>query len=97
VEGTVDLELLFSRLLGHLEAFYASLKADQVDEDEYKARSCVLGRTVEARVGEQTLRGKALYLEHDGALVLRSDEGLIMRLGWVNETSIRITKEGEKG
>jgi BirA family biotin operon repressor/biotin-[acetyl-CoA-carboxylase] ligase len=90
----VEEELLTS-LLHHLEAFYIRLKADEVDEDEYKARSCVLGNWVEARIGNQTLRGKALYLDHDGALVLRSDENLIFRLAWVNETSIKITKEGE--
>jgi len=88
-------EELLTSLLRHLEAFYIRLKADEVDEDEYKARSCVLGNWVEARIGNQTLRGKALYLDHDGALVLRSDENLIFRLAWVNETSIKITKEGE--
>lgn len=85
-------EELLTSLLRHLEAFYIRLKADEVDEDEYKARSCVLGNWVEARIGNQTLRGKALYLDHDGALVLRSDENLIFRLAFVNETSIKITK-----
>ena len=40
-------------------------------------------------------RGKALYLGPDGALVLRSDEGLVLRLSWVNETSIRTTNSEE--
>ncbi|MCU0861191.1 MAG: biotin--[acetyl-CoA-carboxylase] ligase [Methanomassiliicoccales archaeon] len=91
----VDRELLLQRLLENLERFYARLKADEVDEDEYKSRSCVLGHQVEAQVGRETIHGKALYLEHDGALVLRSEEGLVLRLAWVNETSIRVTKEEE--
>lgn len=91
----VDPELLLERLLENLERFYARLKADEVDEDGYKSRSCVLGHRVEAQVGRETIRGKALYLEHDGALVLRSEEGLVLRLAWVNETSIRVTKDEE--
>jgi len=91
----VETEILLTSLLRHLEAFYTSLKADEVDEDDYKEMSCILGNWVEARMGNQTLRGKALYLDHEGGLVLRSEEGLIFRLASVNETSIKITKEEE--
>lgn len=94
----VDVERLFDTLLHDLDGFYRDLIDGEVDEDGYVSRSCTLGRQIEARVGKETLRGKALYLSPDGALVLRSEEGLVLRLSWVNETSIRTTNsEGLAG
>jgi len=91
----IDAGRLFDSLLRNLDKFYKSLTQDELDEDEYVSRSCTLGKQIEARVGKETLRGKALYLGSDGALVLRSDEGLVLRLSWVNETSIRTTNSEE--
>ena len=91
----IDTGRLFDALLRNLENFYKSLTQDELDEDEYVSRSCTLGKQIEARVGKEILRGKALYLGPDGALVLRSDEGLVLRLSWVNETSIRTTNSEE--
>ncbi|MDD1746404.1 MAG: biotin--[acetyl-CoA-carboxylase] ligase [Methanomassiliicoccales archaeon] len=91
----VDLDTLFEALLRNLEKFYMSLMQDALDEEEYVARSCTLGREIEATVGKERFRGKALYLAPDGALVLRSEEGLVLRLSWVNETSIRTTNSEE--
>jgi BirA family biotin operon repressor/biotin-[acetyl-CoA-carboxylase] ligase len=91
----VDLDLLFEALLRNLEKFYMSLLQDALDQDEYVVRSCTLGKEIEATVGKERFRGKALYLAPDGALVLKSDEGLVLRLSWVNETSIRTTNSEE--
>ncbi|MEM0449326.1 MAG: biotin--[acetyl-CoA-carboxylase] ligase [Methanomassiliicoccales archaeon] len=93
--GVIDEERMLSTLLLEIDSFYEKLKKDEVDEDEYKAMSCVLGRQIEAVVGRETFRGKALYLQRDGALIMKSDEGLVLRLAHVNETSIKVTKEEE--
>jgi BirA family transcriptional regulator, biotin operon repressor / biotin---[acetyl-CoA-carboxylase] ligase len=91
----IDSGRLFDSLLKNLDKFYYDLIKNGLDEDEYVSRSCTLGKQIEAKVGKETLRGKALYLGPDGALVLRSDEGLVLRLSWVNETSIRTTNSEE--
>ena len=90
-----DMDELTDALLGKLERFYQEMRRSEVNEDEYLHRSCTLGKQIEARVGRETFRGKALYLAPDGALVIRSDEGLVLRLSWVNETSIRTTNSEE--
>ncbi len=90
-----NMEVLIDALLGKLERFYQEMRRSEVNEDEYLHRSCTLGKQIEARVGRETFRGKALYLAPDGALVIRSDEGLVLRLSWVNETSIRTTNSEE--
>jgi BirA family transcriptional regulator, biotin operon repressor / biotin---[acetyl-CoA-carboxylase] ligase len=91
----IDSGRLLDSLLKNLDKFYYDLIKNGLDEDEYVSRSCTLGKQIEAKVGKETLRGKALYLGPDGALVLRSDEGLVLRLSWVNETSIRTTNSEE--
>jgi BirA family transcriptional regulator, biotin operon repressor / biotin---[acetyl-CoA-carboxylase] ligase len=90
-----DMDALLESLLLRLRSFYKEVKEGDLNEDEYVHRSCTLGRCIEARVGKETFRGKALYLAPDGALVIRSDEGLVLRLSWVNETSIRTTNSEE--
>ncbi|HUL39980.1 MAG TPA: biotin--[acetyl-CoA-carboxylase] ligase [Methanomassiliicoccales archaeon] len=94
----VDVARLLDSLVRDLDIFYKDLLRNKIDEDEYVKRSCTLGRQIEARVGKETFRGKALYIGPDGALVLRSEEGLVLRLSWVNETSIHATNsEGTDG
>jgi BirA family biotin operon repressor/biotin-[acetyl-CoA-carboxylase] ligase len=90
-----DMDALLENLLHKLRGFYKGMKEGDLNEDEYTHRSCTLGRHIEARVGRETFTGKALYLAPDGALVIKSDEGLVLRLSWVNETSIRITNSEE--
>ena len=92
----LELEPLFQAILQHLDSFYAKMTAGQFDEDDYVRRSSVLGHHVEAKVGNQVLEGKALYINPDGALVVCS-EGLLIRLGHVSETSLRVVKGPESG
>jgi len=86
----IDVERLIDDLLLELDSFYRDFVAGKVPDDEYVIRSTVLKRHIEAMVGKERFVGKALYINDDGALVLKSDEGLILRLAWVNDTSIRV-------
>jgi len=92
----LDLEVLLQAILHHLDSFYTKIIAGHFDEDDYVRRSSVLGHYVEAKIGNQILEGKALYINSDGALVVRS-EGLLIRLGHVSETSLRVVEGSESG
>lgn len=89
----IDKEALLGSLLKELDAFYLDFIEGKLKDEEYVARSSILGKNVEAMVGEERFIGKALYVNDDGALVLKSDEGLILRLTWVNDTHIRLIEE----
>ncbi len=91
----IDQDDLFAAVLLELKSYNEQLMKGKYPEDEYVARSSVLGHQIEAKVGRETFRGKALYLAPDGALVIKSDEGLVLRLSWVNDTSIRVTDPTE--
>jgi BirA family biotin operon repressor/biotin-[acetyl-CoA-carboxylase] ligase len=86
----IEIEPLLAEIIQRIEEFYMDFVKFKVPEDEYAARSTVLKRRVEATVGKEMFVGKALYIGEDGALVLKSDEGLVLKLSWVNETSLRI-------
>ncbi|MCX6652122.1 MAG: biotin--[acetyl-CoA-carboxylase] ligase [Methanomassiliicoccales archaeon] len=91
----VDQEQLLASILQHLDRFYSRLKKGEVDEAEYKRRSSVLGRKVEANLGGKVVRGKALRVLKDGGLVVRSDEGPLVKLSWVSETTLRLLETEE--
>lgn len=91
----VDQEQLLASILQHLDRFYSRLKKGEVDEVEYKRRSSVLGRKVEANLGGKVVRGKALRVLKDGGLVVRSDEGPLVKLSWVSETTLRLLETEE--
>ena len=88
---TIDPELLLDEVLRELRGYYEQAQNGQYPEEEYVRRSSVLGHQIEAVVGREKFKGKALYLAPDGALVIKSEEGLVLRLSWVNDTSIRTT------
>lgn len=91
----VDQEQLLASVLQHLDRFYSRLKKGEVDEVGYKRRSSVLGRKVEANLGGKVVRGKALRVLKDGGLVVRSDEGPLVKLSWVSETTLRLLETEE--
>ena len=91
----VDQEQLLASILQHLDRFYSRLKKGEVDEVGYKRRSSVLGRKVEANLGGKVVRGKALRVLKDGGLVVRSDEGPLVKLSWVSETTLRLLETEE--
>ena len=92
----IDLDRLLDEILRELWAYYERFQRGDRPEAEYARRSSILGRQIEATVGREVFRGKALHLDPDGALVIKSDAGLVLRLAWVNETSIRATDSVKK-
>lgn len=44
-----------------------------------------IGQDVEVRLGDQRVRGRGMHLEDDGALVLRSEDGMIYRATSVHD------------
>jgi BirA family biotin operon repressor/biotin-[acetyl-CoA-carboxylase] ligase len=88
---TIDLEQLLDEVLRELRSHYERFLKGEYPKDDYVRRSSILGHQIEAVVGREVLRGKALHLAPDGALVIKSEEGLVLRLAWVNDTSIRAT------
>jgi len=91
----IDQEKLLAEALSELRTYYERFKKGEYPEDEYARRSSVLGHQIEAVIGRETFNGKALYLAPDGALIIKSDEGLVLRLSWVNDTSLRVTDSAE--
>jgi len=87
----IDQKQLLVEVLRELRSHYEQFLNSEYPEDEYVRRSSILGHQIEAVVGREVLRGKALYLAPDGAMVIKSEEGLVLRLSWVNDTSIRAT------
>jgi BirA family biotin operon repressor/biotin-[acetyl-CoA-carboxylase] ligase len=86
----IDLEKLLSACLERFDAFYSDLGKGELPEREYKERSSVIGAQVEASIGNQTIAGKALRVNKDGSLTVRSEEGPLVRLGWVSDTTLRV-------
>jgi BirA family biotin operon repressor/biotin-[acetyl-CoA-carboxylase] ligase len=93
---TIDQKKLLDEVLRELRSHYEQFLKGEYPEDEYVRRSSILGHQIEAVVGREVMRGKALYLAPDGALVIKSEEGLVLRLSWVNDTSIRATDPVKK-
>ncbi len=95
-DHVIDQERLLDEVLRELRSHYERFLKGEYPEDEYIKRSSILGHHIEAVVGREVFRGKALYLAPDGALVIKSDEGLVLRLSWVNDTSVRATDSVKK-
>jgi len=71
----VDRLKLLDRFLHRLEELYqAGLEAGPLRE-EWKKRSYSLGREVEVKDGEETVRGRALDIDGEGALLVRTARG----------------------
>jgi len=86
----IDLDELLTECLRRFDGFYSDFVKGEFPEDEYKKRSSVLGAEVEARMGNQSITGKALHVNKDGSLTIRTDEGPLIRLGWVSDTTLRV-------
>ncbi len=69
---SVDRDALLERFLARLERELDAL--DQVPE-RYRARLATLGRRVRVERAHDTLEGDAVDVTHDGALVVRRDDG----------------------
>lgn len=84
---TYDAEASLHRVLYHLEAFYERYRGGDRDTSQYVRRSNTIGRHITASVGEQRVSGHAMYIDPQGALVIKGDDGLTYRLDSVYSLS----------
>jgi len=86
----VRLEELFRGLLERLENLYELFTKEGFNSilEEWKNHAGFLGRQVEVTSPTEKLSGLALDVDHDGALVLRLEDGTIRRV-FVGDTSLR--------
>jgi biotin-(acetyl-CoA carboxylase) ligase len=64
---------------------YARFMKGERELDLYARYSESIGRDVEVRLGDQRVRGRGMRLDADGALVLRSEDGMIYRATSVHD------------
>ncbi len=86
----IEMKDLLDACLERFDAFYSALLKGELPEKEYKARSSVIGEMVQASIGNQNITGKALHVNKDGSLTVRTEEGPLVRLGWVTDTTLRV-------
>jgi BirA family biotin operon repressor/biotin-[acetyl-CoA-carboxylase] ligase len=76
----VDRGALLTRFLVEVEQRYEALKAGKSPHQEWASRLATLGQRVRATTSEETLVGVAESVEKDGALLLRTPDGVRHRL-----------------
>lgn len=81
----LDPEHFMNVLLFRLDEFYVRFVRGDRALDEYARYSESLGQDVEVRLGDQKVRGRGMHLDPDGALVFRSEEGMIYRATSVHD------------
>jgi len=81
----IDQEHFLNVLLFKLDDFYSRFKKGERDLDLYERYSESLGQDIEVRLGDQKVRGKGMYLDADGSLVFRSEDGMVYRATSVHD------------
>ena len=76
----VDRLSVLAAVVGRFAARFDSLQGGDALREAWAARLVTLGRRVEARSGEETLIGQAQGIDDDGALLLRTGDGVVHRL-----------------
>jgi BirA family biotin operon repressor/biotin-[acetyl-CoA-carboxylase] ligase len=76
----VDRAALLATLLAGVEARYARLQAGEDLHAEWAARLATLGQHVEVATSEGRIVGLAEAVDEDGALLLRTSDGVLHRL-----------------
>ncbi len=71
---------LLAGLLAAIERRYKSLQAGGSPSDEWAAQLATLGQPVEVRTSDGVLSGVAESVDEDGALLLRTRDGVVRRL-----------------
>jgi len=73
---------LATAILRELDHDYARIKAGQfaVIADEWEEHCTTIGKQVAVRMGGRTIRGRAESLDDDGALLLRTQHGMLERI-----------------
>jgi len=75
-----DQEAFLHMLLFKLDDFYNGYLSGKVTTDDYLKMSSVIGRHVVGSVGDQRISGTAMYLDEQGALIIKGDDELTYRL-----------------
>ncbi len=75
--SSVQREMFLSVLLNHLEKWYGLFQKGESEliQSEWKAASETLGRMVEVKLAQGTVKGLAKDLNAEGALVLEGEQG----------------------
>jgi BirA family transcriptional regulator, biotin operon repressor / biotin---[acetyl-CoA-carboxylase] ligase len=78
----IDRAELAVAILRELDRDYARIQQGQFDAvaEEWRAHCTTIGRNVAIRTGERVVRGRAESLDADGALLLRTEHGLLERI-----------------
>jgi len=80
VGRSVNRVTLLAALLSGVEHRYAALRASESPHQEWAARLAILGQPVKATTCEGVLTGMAESVDEDGALLLRTPDGVLHRL-----------------
>jgi len=75
----VERAALLAALLAGVEVRYTRLRAGESPRAEWAARLATLGQLVEAITSDGTLAGVAEAVDEDGALLLRTSDGMLRR------------------
>ena len=81
----LDPEHFLNVLLFKLDDFYSKFRKGERDLEPYGRYCESLGQDIEVRVGDQRVRGKGMYLDSDGSLVFRSEDGMVYRATSVHD------------
>ena len=80
--GEISRAELATAVLRELDLDYARIRAGKFSEvsDEWEAACVTIGRNVSVHIGDRKIRGCAESLDDDGALLLRTEHGLLERI-----------------
>jgi BirA family biotin operon repressor/biotin-[acetyl-CoA-carboxylase] ligase len=78
----IDRAELAVSILRELDRDYARIQQGQFDAvaEEWREHCTTIGRDVSIRSGERVVRGRAESLDADGALLLRTEHGMLERI-----------------
>ena len=81
----LDPDHFMNVLLFKLDEFYNRFKKGDRNVDLYTRYSESLGQDIEVRLGDQKVKGRGMHLDPGGALVFRSEDGMIYRATSVHD------------
>ncbi len=84
-ERDLDPEHFLNVLLFKLDEFYERFRKGDRNVELYTRYSESLGQDIEVRLGDQKVKGRGMHLDPDGALVFRSEDGMIYRATSVHD------------
>ncbi len=73
---------LVQRILAELESLYGDFKLSGFEpiRERWKALSNTIGAWVSISSGRESLEGEAIDIDQEGALILRSENGILERI-----------------